>query len=254
MKTALSIIHEGIAAHAWTEAELKDMEEVLKKEDFLGNLEQAFRGERACFNRTMDHFRQGGYRAYERAQQEVDRVAGNEDAGWMSLLKGIGMRVYLPTLLSFDQASQNLLVQRMLDAMAANGWKGMNADPAFQAAAGTEANAFALPLILTQKGFPATAAVAEKGAAILDRVIQARLAIALERYYLAHQEYPRSLDTLVPDYLENLPPEILTGERMHYDRTSPGSFLLWADGWDGKNDAGTPVKPGETGGDWVWGK
>jgi len=254
LKMALSIVYQGIAMHAWTELELNAMDEALTKEDFLGSLEQAFRAERACFNRTMDHFRQGGYRAYEQAQQEVDRVAGNEDAGWMSLLKGIGMRVYLPTLLSFDQASQNLLVQRMLDAMAANGWKGMNADPAFQAAAGTEANAFALPLILTQKGFPATAAVAEKGAAIQDRVIQARLAIALERYYLAHQEYPRSLDTLVPDYLENLPPEILTGERMHYDRTSPGSFLLWADGWDGKNDAGTPVKPGETGGDWVWGK
>lgn len=254
MKVALSIVHGGIAAHVWTESDLRSMDDVLKKEDFLEGLEQAFHGERAGFNHTMDVFREGGYRSYEQAQKEVDRVTGKQASAVTSLLKSVGMRFYLPIFLSFDQARQNQLVQQMLDGMAANGWKGMNADPAFQAAAGTGANVFVVPLVLTRKTFPPTAEIAKKGAEIQDRIVQARLAIALERYYLAHQEYPLSLDVIVPDYLEALPPEVLTGEKTHYKRTAPGSFLLWADGWDAKNDAGTPVKLGETDGDWVWGK
>lgn len=254
MKVALSIVHDGIAAHVWTESDLIIMNDMLKKEDFLEGLEQAFCGERAGFNHTMDVFRKGGYRSYEQAQREVDRVVGKQTSAGMSLLKDVGMRFYLPIFLSFDQSRQNRLVQRMIDEMAANGWKRMNADAAFLATEGTGVNVFLVPLVLTQKAFPPTAEVAIKGAAIQDRVVQARLAIALERYFLAHQEYPLSLDALVPDYLEDFPPEILTGEKMHYKRTSPGSFLLWADGWDGKNDAATPVKFGETNGDWVWGE
>ncbi len=254
LKIALSIVHDGIAAHVWSEADLRSMDDVLKKEDLLEGLQQAFRGERAGFNHTMEVFRGGGYRSYEQAQREVDRVTGKQTSAVTSQLKSVGMRFYLPIFLSFDQAKQNRLVQRMLDGSAANGWKGMNTDPAFQAASGTGANVFVVPLVLTQKAFPATAGIAEKGAAVQERLVQAELAIALERYFLAHKEYPLSLDALVPDYLENSPPEILTGEKMHYKRTSPGSFLLWADGWDGKNDAATPVKFGETIGDWVWGE
>jgi hypothetical protein len=92
---------------------------------------------------------------------------------------------------------------------------------------------------------------------------QARVACALERYRLVHGQFPESLDTLVPQFLAELPRDAAAGEPFRYRRTDDGRFLLYARGADGVDDGGRPVKvefdwsgspvsePGP--GDWVWG-
>jgi len=253
---ALAEINEGIVAHVWSDEELMALADALRHEDVLPGLLYAHRGERAGFNRTMESYHHGGYEAGEQMQRVVDEMTGKEEENpWTTKLESLAMRfIYIPIWSRFDQASQNRLVQGMIDATKKHSWLGMNTDPAYQSPPEFDRTVYALTHRFTVRAFPPTAGVAEKGALAQDKLVQARLAIALERYYLAKNDYPETLDSLVPAYLEELPMEALTGKPMHYERTKLGNFLLWADGWDGRDDGGRAVKPGEHDGDWVWGK
>lgn len=90
-------------------------------------------------------------------------------------------------------------------------------------------------------------------------VNEAQIACALERYRLAHGEYPDSLDALVPQFVETIPHDVINGQPLHYRRTADGKFLLYSVGWNEKDDGGTVVmSEGKnpavdfTKGDWVW--
>jgi hypothetical protein len=96
---------------------------------------------------------------------------------------------------------------------------------------------------------------------------EAQIVCALERYHLAHGEYPETLDALVPQFIGKLPHDIIGGQPLHYRRIDPpsqssgaasGKFLLYSVGWNETDDDGQIVlKPDGSEdwgkGDWVWG-
>jgi hypothetical protein len=90
-----------------------------------------------------------------------------------------------------------------------------------------------------------------------ESVDLARAAIALERYRLAHGEYPESLDALAPQFIAKLPHDIINGQPLHYRLTTDGRFALYSVGWNETDDGGV-VGLKENGsvdinmGDWVW--
>ena len=69
----------------------------------------------------------------------------------------------------------------------------------------------------------------------------ARMAIALERYRLAHGEYPESLDALAPQFMEKVPHDVIGGRPLHYRRTDDGQFVLYSVGWNETDDGGVVV-------------
>jgi hypothetical protein len=80
---------------------------------------------------------------------------------------------------------------------------------------------------------------------------EAQIVCALGRYRLAHDEYPATLDALVPQFIEKLPHDIIGGQPLIYRRTGDGKFLLYSVGWNETDDGGTASdKMGQ--GDWVW--
>jgi hypothetical protein len=90
-------------------------------------------------------------------------------------------------------------------------------------------------------------------------VNEAQIACALERYRLAHDEYPETLDALVPQFIQALPQDIIGGQPLHYRRTGDGKFLLYSVGWNETDDGGQEAPHNESGwvtdftkGDWVW--
>jgi len=90
-----------------------------------------------------------------------------------------------------------------------------------------------------------------------ESVDLARVAIALERYRLAHGEHPESLDALAPQFIANLPHDIINGQPLHYRRTADGQFVLYSVGWNETDDGGVVAltKAGNLDnrkGDWVW--
>jgi hypothetical protein len=89
-------------------------------------------------------------------------------------------------------------------------------------------------------------------------VTEAQIVCALERYHLAHDEYPETLDTLTPQFIEKIPYDIIGGQPLHYRRTNDGNFLLYSIGWNETDDGGqeAPLTKNSgvdyTRGDWVW--
>jgi hypothetical protein len=97
---------------------------------------------------------------------------------------------------------------------------------------------------------------------------QARVACALERYWQIHHQYPETLAALVPDCIEKLPADIITGQPLKYQRNQDGQFVLYSVGWNETDDGGTFPKEiesphnesfrlnwmmdSEEKGDWVW--
>ncbi len=93
---------------------------------------------------------------------------------------------------------------------------------------------------------------------------QARAAIALERYYLQHREYPDSLASLVPEFLPLVMLDPCDGKPIRYAKTPKGRYRLWSVAFDMKDDNGkadfnsaepsapnNPRNPNYLG-DWAW--
>ncbi|MEJ0089416.1 MAG: hypothetical protein WDM80_06700 [Limisphaerales bacterium] len=90
-----------------------------------------------------------------------------------------------------------------------------------------------------------------------NSVNMVRVACALERYRLAHDEYPETLETLTPQFIAQIPHDVIGGQPLHYRRTDGGKFLLYSIGWNETDDGGQVALTqygysDPTKGDWVW--
>ena len=85
-------------------------------------------------------------------------------------------------------------------------------------------------------------------------VNEAQIVCALERYRLAAGQYPATLETLSPQFIEKIPHDLIGGQPLIYRPTADGKFLLYSVGWNEKDDDGKSVGTGAdyTKGDWVW--
>ena len=68
-------------------------------------------------------------------------------------------------------------------------------------------------------------------------------AIALKRYFLRHQQFPSSLDSLVPEFISSAPIDYMDGKPMKYSLNPDGTFLLYSVGDDAKDDGGDAISP-----------
>ena len=105
---------------------------------------------------------------------------------------------------------------------------------------------------------PALTRTSEKAARAQTLVDLVRVAIALERYRLAHGKYPETLEALMPKFIAKLPHDVINGQPLKYRRTEGRSFILYSVGWDEKDDGGKVVLTkgikivNSKEGDWVW--
>ena len=114
------------------------------------------------------------------------------------------------------------------------------------------------PYNIAEKLFlPALGSAARRFAYGQTSVDMARVAIALERYQLAHGDYPESLVALAPQFIAQLPHDLINGQPLQYRPEVDGQFVLYSVGWNEKDDDGEVVL-GKNGavdsnaGDWVW--
>lgn len=90
------------------------------------------------------------------------------------------------------------------------------------------------------------------------RVNLALVACALERHHLARGEYPKTLASLVPEFIKTVPADIITGQSLCYSRDTAGAFVLYSSGWPQShssaaashaNNRATNAIPGSA---WAW--
>ena len=115
--------------------------------------------------------------------------------------------------------------------------------------------------VLANISLPSLSGVLWRVVAIETRRRQALIACALERYFIQHQAYPTALQDLVPQFLTEVPTDAMDGKPMRYRQTEKGRYVIWATGFDGKDDEGkvsaTPdtvadLYKREYLGDWAW--
>jgi hypothetical protein len=223
---SLIVVAKGLEMHAWSEPQLAALQSWLRDTDLISRFADGLRCGRALLISAMESG------ALIRAQ-----FAAGGPRRWMAILQWLA-----PRGANYEWSSGKIRDwQTMIEVLCST---NDVVDPG-------EASAAFARWKRAQEGLPAL---------LWDQTIvnEGQIACALERYRLAHGEYPEKLEALAPQFITRLPHDIINGQPLNYRRTESGSFLLYSVGWNGTDDAGqtsSNLKQPEKfkSGDWIWG-
>jgi hypothetical protein len=259
-------IWQGLATHAWTDAQITELENELGSEDYLADFHRAMRGERAGGIAATEVLRRSQTAGLLRKLNEEIFNNKSGDGGTESGLEMLGDVVYyLIPEGWFYQIESTFAEMHRRWVLPAVDLSNRRVSPSLNKQLSNEEktalNRHFVRYALERIAFPPLGRVAEKFAVIQAQVDLARTACALERYRLAHGNYPHSLDPLAPQFIASLPHDIINGQPLHY-RTTADGYVLYSVGWNEKDDGGIVafkkssdadnqiVDPEQ--GDWVW--
>ncbi|MGA2852974.1 MAG: hypothetical protein ABSE90_02415 [Verrucomicrobiota bacterium] len=256
LQITLQPVYEGLAAHQWSDAQLAGLDAELAELDFLSDCQNVQKSEIFFSAEEVNFLRRHRDYAADFAQMGI-RYPGDVQfqfaiyhympSGWFyqsALKNGLAFMQYLPAVNHDTRTTSPTLIRR--------------AD-----AAATNAISFFDPLDTLNKMFNADflfmGNFLKEIAYGQSSVDLARTAITLERYRLAHGEYPASLAVLAPQFIEKVPHDVIGGQPLKYRREADGQFVLYSVGWNERDDGGVIVlQKGSTPtvnrdeGDWVW--
>jgi hypothetical protein len=254
LQITLQPIWEGLAEHKWSDSQLAELDQEMAKLDFLADYEFSMRGERAISIAGIEHLRR------KRDFQEMFLDVEPDDENSLQKLTGFAFHmvpssVFYQNELAIAQMHQQWILQFVnIEQRLVLPENTTN----FSNAIDEMRQHWSPNNILVSMLLPAIGASVRKFAYAQSSVDMARVACALERYHLAHGEYPETLDALAPQFMEKIPHDIIGGQPLHYRRTDDGKFLLYSVGWNETDDGGVVVrsKYGSSvdiaQGDWVW--
>jgi hypothetical protein len=257
LQLTIQPVWEGLAEHAWSDAQLQELQALFQQYDFFPQMEQSLASERAAAILTADLLARGKYHLNELIDLASDpshpgsmvaslvgRVAPH---GWYYLEQLNYCRLFQLQLNEAFDAEKKQVFPRQIDA---------NTNALEQAFAGR--NPFTIICIrhrfLATMLLPALIKIPQRAAAAQTAVDEAAIACALERYRLANEQFPETLEALVPKFISSLPNDVISGGPYKYRRTSNGQFVLYSVGWNEKDDGGVPGSTlfDDKEGDWVW--
>jgi hypothetical protein len=258
LQITLQPIYEGLASHQWSEEQLIALDAELAKLDFLADYKLAMRGEMGLQGGDIDYL-------IRNRRELFNMTSGNGASsgplfissliptGWFYQNRFGCARMMVELYIPLADVNQQTISPAAV----------RQADKALQA----ETKKITPYNILERLLLPALGNAVKKFACAQSSVDLARTAIALERYRLAHGEYPESLDALAPQFMAKVPRDVIGGQPsqgsgsasqpLHYRRTSDGQFVLYSIGWNERDDGGVVglTKGGDVDinkGDWVW--
>lgn len=249
-------IWEGLEEHKWSDAQLKELQTLLARYDLIADLKRPLEAERAAGILTADLLEKGKFRLNELADDpnptrgSAANVFGKiMPHGWYDFEKLNYTRLYdLQLNGAFGPRTKEVLP----DKVAA----GTNAVEKAFAGGNILNRLFIRHQLLAVIMVPALDNMFKRAAVAQVTTDQALLACALERYRLAHGQYPDQLDALTPEFVSALPRDVIGGEPYKYRRTAD-TFVLYSVGWNETDDGGkVEMKHGGSilsQGDWVWG-
>ena len=252
VQAALQPVWEGLAEHRWSDAQLAELDSQLAKLDFLADYQLAMRGELGCQCGIFDYLRHQPREflnmvgEMQPSRDNLSPLTALVPAGWydQNQFRCARMMVeYYVPVANLDQRTISPTAIRKADKVLHDETRAL-----------TPFNLFERLLM------PALSNCAQKFAHGQSSVDLARVAIALERYRLAHGEFPETLGALGPQFIARLPHDVIGGQPLHYWRTDDGQFMLYSVGWNEEDDGGTvvyapkskPPRVDSKQGDWVW--
>lgn len=243
----LQPVYEGLAQHRWSDAQLAELAQVLAQRDYLADFEFAMQGEKITTIATLEKQR------LTRESKQWEEHSGTNKLVTISY-RFVPSAYFYQNELAFAQMHEQFIAP-LVDLT--NRLVAPAALRQAQAVVQAQSKHYNPYKMQSQIFFPAIAASVMKFAIIQSQVNLARVACALERYRLAKENYPETLDALAPQFIAQLPHDLINGQPLHYRRTDDGRFILYSVGWNETDDGGTILftKGGSVDrekGDWVW--
>ena len=239
-------VYEGLVQHRWNDAQLADLESALATQNFLADFQIAMRGERTC---AVDYFEK------QRLTREMKSATGeNGDQIVTNSLRWMPSAYFYQNELAVGRMYQQFVFPLVDLTNQTISFVSYRAGQKYFA---EQTNHYSPYKIQSRLTYSSICKSIKKFAFVQTSIDLARTACALERYHLAHGEYPAVLDTLAPQFIDHLPHDLINGQPLHYHRTDDGRFILYSVGLNEKDDGGTIVlsKDGTVDrdqGDWVW--
>ena len=235
-----SVIADGLRRRAWREPQLAALQEQLKKINFVSDLRQYFLTRPAAVSHHYENITPSdlGDSVLGRSEDETNAWAKLKSSlvgqliprGWVCQNMVQLANGYQAFSESTDSSGQMMFPKKVDDA-------------------GIMAGSHASPYhFLAIRSMPRYSKNFRGSAKVQTEVHEALIACALERYRLARNSYPETLDALVPQFLDKIPADLIGGQPLHYRRAEDGKFLLYSVGWNETDDGGKPHSED----DWVW--
>ena len=257
VQRAAQPIWEGIAAHAWTDGQLREIQAHFETFDFIGDMKLPLDCERAAGVLTVDLVKKRGLAlllevAGPGPLDSMDRKVANWCSGlipdgWFDLELVNYWQLYELQLEGVVDFSGRVSPSRLKS-------NGKVLERELSRSAKSIVSAVATHHVVARTLLPVLDRIPIKGTIGQVAADQVVIATALERFYLANGGYPETLVALTPTFVAQLPVDPITGQSYQYRRHENGNFVLYSVGWDEKDDHGTPGKAifDERAGDWVW--
>lgn len=259
LQITLQPIYEGLAEHRWSDAQLAELESALAQLDFFKDYKLAMRGELSLFQvgsfdfvrkhpeallptciLTTDDSRPSTFDNWL-AKSTVHLIP----SGWFYQNQLRCARMMVKNYIPLADVKQNIF--------SPSGVRQADAALEIETAKITPYNWLERLLL------PGFSKATKKFAYAQSSVDLAQVAIALERYQLAHGKYPKSLDEIAPQFIAKVPHDVIDGQPLKYRREPNGQFVLYSIGWNETDDGGvatfkesSPDRVDIDKGDWVW--
>ncbi|MGA3179747.1 MAG: hypothetical protein ABSF38_05325 [Verrucomicrobiota bacterium] len=253
---AIQAVWEGLAEHRGTDAQLQELQVRFLSCDFLGDLDQTLKEERAAGVLWCDRIKKQGVLLDEDMwfRDSTSAAPRRKDVfKWFGWLIPAGW---------YDQEKLNYCrqLEEPSEGVVDFGAKNVSPhnSPSDAAASLDQLRSSVLKATLHHRLIAARllylGPVLAKAAITQTIANQAALACALERYRLANGQFPETLEALAPQFISRLPNDVIGGQPYKYRRTGDGQFVLYSVGWNEKDDGGVPGTTlfDQTQGDWVW--
>jgi hypothetical protein len=263
LSIALQPLSEGLARHQWSEPQLRAFEERLRQFDLLADGRQALQGERALLGSGfIDYVRRSPNRW--RLLDNIGSAGGDGQASqfsWQSALLAIVPSGWF----YFEKLNYSRTFQDYL--LPAIDVPGRRVSPDACRRADEHLTAMLnnpVPVVVLRHQvfirflLPALTGAVQRFAFAQSGADAAAMACALERYRLAHGQFPESLGVLVPEFISELPHDVINGQPLKYRRAADGQYEIYSVGWNETDEGGAIglKQKGEnierTAGDWVW--
>jgi len=246
---ALQPVWEGLTEHKWSDRQLITLQEEFKRPDFIADYRLGVRGEMAWELGILDCVRRHREPAYELVSRTEGQLEGRlfawlAPSGWFYQNQIRSARPFVEFYLPLGNVENRVIspsASRRADKIVISGINHV-----------TPYN------LLDRMLLPAVSRAIQKSASAQACVDLASVACALERYRLAHGDYPEAITSLAPQLIDSLPHDVVNGQPLKYRRTADRQFVLYSVGWNETDDGGVSgLKPDgkamdPTKGDWVW--
>jgi hypothetical protein len=259
LQIAIQPVWEGLAEHRWNDAQLLELQGRFLSFDFLADVQQPLRAERAGGVLMVDLVKKKGFGfiddltdrpnewLFEKAA--LNLIGKVVPSGWF-------YREKLNYGILFDEEEQGVLdlgTKRISPSKVAANGSELNRE-VYGGLSTSVIKAILRHHVISAVLLQGLTNVPVKIAIAQTAANQAALACALERYRLAHGRFPDQLDALTPQFMSRLPNDVITGQPYKYRRAEDGQFILYSVGWNEKDDGGVPGKTlfDQSQGDWVW--